>query len=141
MTDQWGQSMSHRQGPGYFATGPYPQGTCEPGAPATPRADGMIVAARVVSLLLCLPALLVTVFTALTIFAFAAWDREEFGGSGIWGLLGLIPLVVQVMAVICAVISCVRKDRKTVLLLAGASAALTLSILLLVVVGRVLVAS
>jgi len=101
----------------------------------------MIVAARVVSLLLCLPALLVTVFTALTIFAFAAWDREEFGGSGIWGLLGLIPLVVQVMAVICAVISCVRKDRKTVLLLAGASAALTLSILLLVVLGRVLVAA
>ncbi|WP_312800630.1 hypothetical protein [Corynebacterium variabile] len=101
----------------------------------------MIVAARVVSLLLCLPALLVTVFTALTIVAFAAWDREEFGGSGIGGLLGPIPLVVQVMAVICAVISCVRKDRKTVLLLAGASAALTLSILLLVVVGRVLVAA
>ncbi|WP_417286995.1 hypothetical protein [Corynebacterium variabile] len=135
MTDQWGRSMPHGQG----RMAPGMPGV--PGIPAMPvRADGQMVAARAVSLVLCLPGILVTGYAALLIFVFAAWGREEFGGTGVWGILGFIPLVVQVMAVICAVMSCVKKEKKTVLVLAGASAALTLSILLLVVVARVLVA-
>jgi hypothetical protein len=103
-----------------------------------PRADAEMIVARAVALVLCAPALIVTGYACVLIFVFAAWDKAEFGGSGVWGIVGFIPLITETVAVICAEASCVKKQRKAVLILAGVSAALSLAMLLLVVMARVL---